>query len=247
MPSAMPRNIQNEPRVTISGGSRSFEMRSAFRPPPAIPDMRAIHAAAGTGKFQSRHAAPNTTAARPIIEPTDRSIPPVMITGVSATASNPSSTLKRRTSTKLLVLKKFCAIVENSATCPSNAPRRIHTPAGTTGMRNRLMLASGSTSRIVDYRSQNDSALNGSFPISTHTKECQRRTDSSKQNDAEHSSSDRSNTSSNRRSAYNDSGNDLHFQPEPAITRNLIKSNRIENGSKAGEKTGNKKYAKNHQ
>src|SRR5215470_4115801 len=233
MPSAMPRNIQNEPRVTISGGSCSFEMRNAFRPPPAIPDRRAIHAATGNGKFQSRHAVPNTTAARPIIEPTDRSIPPVMITGVSATASNPSSTLKRRTSTKLLVLKKFCAIAENSATCPSNAARRIHTPAGTTGMRNRLMPAPGSTSRIVDYRSQNDSALNRSFPISTHAKECQRRTDRSEQNDAEHTSSDRSNTSSNRRSPDNNSGNDLHFQSEPAITRNLIKPHGIENGGNA--------------
>ena len=35
---------------------------------------------------------PNRTAHRPIIEPTDRSIPPVRITGVMATASRPIST-----------------------------------------------------------------------------------------------------------------------------------------------------------
>src|SRR5262249_45815860 len=204
----MPRNIHSEPRVTISGGSCSLEMRNAFIPPPAIPNKRVIHAAAGSGKLQSRHTAPNTTAARPIMEPTDRSIPPVMITGVSAIASKPSSTLKRRTSKKLLALRKFCAIAENSATSASNPASSLLTPVDRAGTRNCLLPASGSTSRIVDYRSQNDSALNSSFPIGAHAEECQRRTDCTEESAAENSSSDCSNASSNRRSAYDHGRND---------------------------------------
>ena len=56
---------------------------------------------------QSRHNLPNNTADSPISEPTDKSMPPATITGVSATASKPISTLRRTTSNALSRVKKF--------------------------------------------------------------------------------------------------------------------------------------------
>ena len=50
---------------------------------------------------------PNNTAHRPIIEPTDRSMPPVRITGVIATASRPISTECLNTLEKFLSVRKF--------------------------------------------------------------------------------------------------------------------------------------------
>ena len=57
-------------------------------------------AAAAIGQPPSRHNTPNTTAESPMIEPTDRSMPPVIMIGVIASASSPNSTLKRTTSKK---------------------------------------------------------------------------------------------------------------------------------------------------
>ncbi len=105
-------------------------MSHAFNAPPAHPTASANAAAAGSGRCQSWYAAPNTTAASPIIDPTDRSMPPLMITGVNATASSPSSTLRRVTSKKFPSVKKFCAMAEKSATSAASASSRIHSPFG---------------------------------------------------------------------------------------------------------------------
>ena len=48
--------------------------------------------AAGIGRPASRQSRPRITADRPIIEPTERSMPPVMIIGVITRASRPTST-----------------------------------------------------------------------------------------------------------------------------------------------------------
>ena len=60
-------------------------------------------------------------------------MPPLMMTGVNATASSPSSTLRRVTSKKFPSVKKFCAIAENSATSASSAmqqdPLAVRKPA----------------------------------------------------------------------------------------------------------------------
>jgi hypothetical protein len=53
-----------------------------------------------------------------------------MITGVSANASNPSSTLSRMTSTKLAVVKKFWANPEKIPISASKASSTIHSPLG---------------------------------------------------------------------------------------------------------------------
>src|SRR5688572_15218379 len=132
MPSAMPRNSDSVPSVTMSGGIPSRATSAALSAPPAVPAARLISAATPTGRFQSRWARPKTTAASPIIAPTDRSMPPVTITGVRAIASRPNSTLSRVSSKKLPMLAKFGAIAENSAISATTASRRIHSLLGKT-------------------------------------------------------------------------------------------------------------------
>ena len=116
--------------MTISGGRLSHEIAKAFSVPPASPTNTATKPATVSGRCQSCQAAPITTAARLIIDPTERSMPPVMMMGVIASASSPSSTLKRTTSKKLLQVKKFSAITEKMAISTASASRRIHSPLG---------------------------------------------------------------------------------------------------------------------
>ena len=110
MPSAMPRNSDSEPSVTISGGRFSLVISTAFSSPATHPNTSAAPAAAGIGQPPSRHSTPNTTAESPMMEPTDKSIPPVIMIGVIASASKPSSTLNRTTSKKFDSVKKFSPI-----------------------------------------------------------------------------------------------------------------------------------------
>ncbi len=73
----------------------------------------------------SRQSLPKTTAERPISEPTDRSMPPVVITGVKATASRPISTLRRSTSNALASEKKLVPITAKTAISSASRPTRI--------------------------------------------------------------------------------------------------------------------------
>ena len=101
-------------------------IRSPFRPPARAPEHRASAAAATPiGSPPSRQSLPKTTAERPINEPTDRSIPPLVITGVSATASRPISTLRRTTSNALATEKKLVPITANTAISSASRPTRI--------------------------------------------------------------------------------------------------------------------------
>src|SRR5437762_825137 len=106
----------------MSGGMPSRATSTAFNMPPASPVSRAIAAAPATGACQSRQAAPNITAANPIIAPTDRSMPPVTRIGVIATASSPTSTLRRVTSKKFVSVAKFGASAVNTAISSAIAP-----------------------------------------------------------------------------------------------------------------------------
>ncbi len=126
----MPRKSDSVPSVTISGGMPRRATSTAFSPPPATPASRVTAADAAIGSPQSREATPKMTAASPIIAPTDRSMPPVMMTGVSATASSPSSTLNRVTSKKFATVAKLGATAEKSAISASTASSRIHSLFG---------------------------------------------------------------------------------------------------------------------
>ena len=109
--------------MTISGGMPSAAIRAAFSAPPAHPTPRATAAAAGADHPQSRDAAPNITAASPIIAPTDKSMPPATTMGVIATASRPTSTLSRITSNAFVTLRKFGAMAAKTATSIATAAR----------------------------------------------------------------------------------------------------------------------------
>src|SRR5262249_4900692 len=72
-----------------------------------------------------RQSLPKSTADRPISEPTERSIPPLTITGVSATASSPISTLSRTTSKALARVRKFVPIAAKTRHSSTSRPIRI--------------------------------------------------------------------------------------------------------------------------
>jgi len=82
----------------MSGGNRSHVMSDALMPPASAPMPSVQAAASGIGIPASRHSLPKRIAHNPSSEPTDRSIPPVRMTGVIASASRPISTECRRMS-----------------------------------------------------------------------------------------------------------------------------------------------------
>src|SRR6478672_3783328 len=108
----------------------SAAISAALSAPPAHPATSAIAAAAGAGHPQSRDAAPNITAASPIIAPTDRSMPPVTTIGVIATASRPTSTLTRITSKAFATLRKFGATIAKTTISTAIAPASAHLDTG---------------------------------------------------------------------------------------------------------------------
>src|SRR3984957_16928735 len=122
---AKPRKRENDPSVTISGGIRSRVMSSEFNPPQAAPTHNAAPAAVAGEHPPSRQVLPKITAHKPSSEPMDRSIPPVRITGVCASASKPSGTLRRETSKKFPAVKKFFPEIEKIAISAASSRPRI--------------------------------------------------------------------------------------------------------------------------
>ena len=127
-PSARPRNIENEPSVTIKAGMRPRVIKSPFKLPASAPRQRVAAAATPIESPPSRQSLPKTTAERPISDPTDRSMPPVVITGVRATAKRPISTLRRSTSNALASDKKLVPMTAKTATSRARRPSRIVWP-----------------------------------------------------------------------------------------------------------------------
>ena len=128
-PSARPRNIENEPSVTIKAGIRPRVIKSPFKLPASAPRQIVAAAAMPIESPPSRQSLPKTTAERPISDPTDRSMPPVVITGVKATARRPISTERRSTSNALASEKKLVPITAKTAISrarrPSGSPGRV--------------------------------------------------------------------------------------------------------------------------
>src|ERR1035438_198177 len=238
MPSAIPRNREKDPSVTTSGGRLKRAINSAFKAPPAQPISSAVNNAPASGKCPSRQSAPNETAANPIIEPTERSMPPVMITGVRAKANSPNSTLKRITSMRFSQVKKFCAIAEKTAISASNAKSRTHSPLGNRRWRWRLsatgdkavsicfrnLVIQVNTQRIDHDRSQDNGALDRFFPVGANTQESERRADGSHQDHTEYGSEDGSFTAGDRRTSNHHRGDDLHFQAQSRVTGDLVEA-----------------------
>ena len=91
MASASPRNSEKVPSVTMSGGNRSHVINVALSPPPSAPTQIVQAAASGIDIPASRQNFPNKIAHKLNSEATDRSIPPVKMIGVIASASSPIS------------------------------------------------------------------------------------------------------------------------------------------------------------
>src|SRR5689334_13397328 len=187
MPSARPRKSDSDPSVTINGGMPSAAISAALSAPPAHPAPSASRAAAGVGHPQSRDAAPNMTAASPIIAPTDRSMPPVTTIGVIATASRPTSTLTRITSKAFATLKKFGATIAKTTTSTAIAPASAHLDTGGGARPSRAddARAAGKTRRVDRDRGEDNRALQRALPLRADAEKGQCRPDGAEQHDAE--------------------------------------------------------------
>ena len=104
---------------------RPLVISTPFTTPAKAPKTNVNAAAPAIGNSPSRQSLPKTTADRPMSEPTDRSMPPLVITGVKATASRPISTLKRSTSKALASERKLVPITEKTTISIASSPTRI--------------------------------------------------------------------------------------------------------------------------
>src|SRR5215472_11092341 len=112
------------------------------------------------------------------MEPTDRSMPPVTITGVRARASSPSSTPRRTISKAFTEEKKFGPVsVKTAISIRIRMPSVSSLPARFSTSTGRNLFECDGT--------QDDRALDGFFPEGVHAEECQRRRDGGEDGGAE--------------------------------------------------------------
>src|SRR6266480_5866353 len=105
-----------------------------------------------------------------------------MMTGVMATASKPSSMLRRSTSTTFATVRKFWAVAEKTATSTASAASRIlDTPYN----RRRRSRGVPGTRRVDRHGTQNDRALNGALPVRADAEECQSGPDGAHEQNAQ--------------------------------------------------------------
>src|SRR5215831_8795866 len=247
MPSAIPRNSESVPSVTISGGTRRLATSSALSAPPASPTASAATMAPAIEKCHSRYAAPITTAARPSIDPIERSMPPVTMTGVMATDNRPSSMPSRTTSAALAMLRKCCAISENTATSTASmATSDLGMSVSQGRRRHRSPRCRPAATSIHGNSRQNDHALNRALPVGAGAEERQRRAYRAKQHDAEQRPADCAAPTGRRDAAHDDGGNHFHLEADAAIAGHLIEPNGIQGGRDARQRSGEGEHAKLH-
>src|SRR3954468_47427 len=237
MPSARPRKSDSEPSVTISGGMPSAAISVALSAPPAHPAASAAAAAPGAAPPQPRDAAPNITAASPIIAPTDRSMPPVTTIGVIATASRPTSTLTRITSKAFATLRKFGATIANTTISTAIAPAsaRLDTGGGARPCRAHGTRAARETRRVDRDGGEDDHALQRTLPLRAHAEKRQCRPDGAEQHDAEQRAGHRAAAAGHCGAADNHRGDHFHLESQPGVARNLVEAHRVQDRGGAGE------------
>src|SRR6185295_7792315 len=193
-PSASPRNSENDPSVTISGGMRSPVINAAFSNPARPPAASVRSAAIPTGIPASRNILPNSTAERAMRDPTERSMPPVTMTGVIASASNPTSTLTRIRLKAFPGDRKFFPITQKTAISRARSNPRIRSCDATIrsqGPRSVCCKAGANIpslpqiKRIGCNRDKNYRTLDGLFPRCLDIQKHERRADHSQQNEAD--------------------------------------------------------------
>ena len=82
----------------MNGGSLALAMRVPLMMPTRAPAANADRRPSGSGRPRVAETRPITTEAKVMAVPTDRSIPPVMITKVTPTASTPLTAVAVRMS-----------------------------------------------------------------------------------------------------------------------------------------------------
>ena len=206
------------------------------------------------------------STARPIIEPTDRSMPPATMTGVSATASRPSSTLN------LVISKKFPSVKNPGATTAnSTVSAAITASSGQPPLERaeaELRLASRpqnqpcsclsslrmgqrpTANRYADAlgrnRDEDDRALDGALPVRADSQECQRGTDGREQNDAEHGARDAAAAPGDGRSANHDRRNHLHLETDAGVAGNLVEPDGVEHGGESRQRSNDREHRAFH-
>src|SRR5215208_1000467 len=199
----MPRNSDSVPSVTMSGGNLSRVIKAAFSAPPATPSSRVSAIASGIGRPTPRDSHPSMIAASPIIDPTDRSMPPVTMIGVSANASSPISTPSRVISNAFPAVAKLCPAIPNTRHSTAMTTSSTHSLLGNRRSASGAFAAAPSAGgdgaatedtamtfepcerRIGDERSEDDETLDRLRPEWADAHVRHRRTDRAEQKDAD--------------------------------------------------------------
>src|SRR6185503_4038632 len=194
-PSARPRKSENDPSVTMSAGMRRRVISVAFSSPASPPIPSVATAATAIGRWASRHSLPNSTAERPMREPTDRSMPPVTITGVIASARRPISALSRTISPLFASPQKLRPRIEKttvSATIritstPSWLRRSFRTQGGWSvcGKACANISSLPQINRIGRHGDQDNCALDRLLPVRLRLEEHQRGGDRAQEHHAD--------------------------------------------------------------
>ena len=100
-----PRAMTSMPRVMMNGCRRPFVMPSPFSAPTSAPAASAASTASGQTTPAAMSEA-SVIAAKPTIDPTDRSIPAVRMTNVMPTPMIPTMDAWRATLARLLIVRK---------------------------------------------------------------------------------------------------------------------------------------------
>ncbi len=224
----------------MSGGMPAARRATAFSDAAGGADRDGARAARDHGSAGPSPATPmpKTTAASPIIAPTDRSMPPVTMTGVSAMASRPSSTLSRVISKKLPAVAKFGAIASEERDLGGKTTSRMMSPVRKPcravvmmrSRRRRPRYERAAESRIASIATaaRMIAPWMRALPVRADAEERQRRADGAEQHDAEQRAGDRAAAAGDRRAADDDGGDDLELEAEAGVARNLIEAHGIE-------------------
>ena len=186
---------------------------------------------------------PKTTAVSPMIEPTDRSMPPVISTGVIAIAISPISTLNRVTSKKFATVRKRGAMTAKTSDRDrergQRRPLAVWKPAShasahvlrtAAAARGRSLRGPMCAPRVQADRGKNDRSLQRALPVGRHAHEGQCRPDGAEQHDTEHGAANRADATRHRGPADDDRSDDFHFESKTGIARHLAEARRVQHG-----------------
>src|SRR5262245_39741678 len=188
----------------MSGGMRTTVIIRPLMHPAAVPTTSVRTAAEPIGKPPSRQSLPKTTAERPMSEPTERSIPPPTITGVSATARRPISTLSLKTSKALARVRKLVPMTPKTTISRSSKTMRICCDGSTMANREPVESPTEGFERTGADMSvplpvesvegdghEDDQPLDGFLPLRPDLQEDQRRCDRAEQGHADQATDQR--------------------------------------------------------